>query len=242
MQLPVTYVWTHDSIGWARTAPPTSRSSTMRPLRAIPGLDFVRPADANETAVAWRTILEHNDRPAGLSLSRQNLPVFDRTEFASAEGAARGGYVLAEASGGTPEVILMGTGSEVQIRRRRPGGAGGRRCPGEGRVAAVLGMVRGPGPGLPRAGAAAHGARPSERRGRCAHGLAGVRRRRRRIVGLDHFGASAAYTVLYEHFGLTADAVVAAGAGRALPPPGRRRPPRPVRTAPAFCTPPPGDR
>ena len=65
--------------------------------------------------MAWRTILEHNDRPAGLSLSRQNLPVFDRTEFASAGGVARGGYVLVEASGGTPEVILMGTGSEVQI-------------------------------------------------------------------------------------------------------------------------------
>ncbi|MBW3534919.1 MAG: amino acid permease, partial [Gemmatimonadetes bacterium] len=80
-------------------------------LRAIPGLDVVRPADANEVAVAWRTILEHNDRPAGIILSRQNLPVFDRAEVASAEGVARGGYVLAEASTGTPQVILMGTGS-----------------------------------------------------------------------------------------------------------------------------------
>ena len=102
--------------GWARTAPPTSRSSTMRRCRPSPAwTSSAQPADANETVVAWRTILEHNDRPAGLSLSRQNLPVFDRREFASAEGAARGGFVLAEAAGGAPEVIPMGTGSEVQI-------------------------------------------------------------------------------------------------------------------------------
>ena len=115
MQLPVTYVWTHDSIGLGEDGPTHQPIEHFAALRAIPGLDFVRPADANETAVAWRTILEHNDRPAGLALSRQNLPVFDRDEFGSAEGVARGGYVLAEASSGTPEVILMGTGSEVQI-------------------------------------------------------------------------------------------------------------------------------
>ena len=102
MQLPVTYVWTHDSIGLGEDGPTHQPVEHYAALRAIPGLDFVRPADANETAVAWRTILEHNDRPAGLSLSRQNLPVFDRAKFASAEGAARGEYVLAEASGGTP--------------------------------------------------------------------------------------------------------------------------------------------
>ena len=81
-----------------RPDPPADRA--LAALRAIPGLDFVRPADANETAVAWRTILEHNDRPAGLALSRQNLPVFDRTTMGSAEGVAKGGYVLAEASPG----------------------------------------------------------------------------------------------------------------------------------------------
>jgi transketolase N-terminal domain/subunit len=178
-------------------------------LRAIPGLDFVRPGDANETAVAWRTILEHNDRPAGLSLSRQNLPVLDRTEFASAEGVARGGTCWL-----TPPAAPRGHpdwhGLRGADRRRRPPGAGGRRRPGEGRLAAVLGVVRGPGPGLPRAGAAAHGARPGERRGRCAHGLAGVRRRRwpdrrpgplRRQRGL-HRAVRAVR--------LTADAVVAA--------------------------------
>ena len=115
MQLPVTYVWTHDSIGLGEDGPTHQPIEHLAALRAIPGLDVVRPADANEVSVAWRTILEHNDRPAGLLLSRQNLPVFDRERFGSAEGAARGGYVLADASSGNPEVILMGTGSEVQI-------------------------------------------------------------------------------------------------------------------------------
>src|SRR5581483_6136029 len=82
MQLPVIYVWTHDSIGLGEDGPTHQPIEHYAALRAIPGLDFVRPADANETAVAWRTILEHNDRPAGLALSRQNLPVLDRTEFA----------------------------------------------------------------------------------------------------------------------------------------------------------------
>src|SRR3712207_5615259 len=115
MKLPVTYVWTHDSIGLGEDGPTHQPIEHLAALRAIPGLDVVRPADANEVAVAWRTILEHTDRPAGLLLSRQNLPVFDRETFASAEGTARGAYVLADASNGTPKVILLGTGSEVQI-------------------------------------------------------------------------------------------------------------------------------
>ena len=114
MQLPVTYVWTHDSIGLGEDGPTHQPIEHFAALRAIPGLDVVRPADANETAVAWRTVLEHNDRPAGLLLSRQNLPVFDRTQMNPADGVARGAYVLADASTGTPEVILLGTGSEVQ--------------------------------------------------------------------------------------------------------------------------------
>src|SRR5690606_28687385 len=84
-------------------------------LRAIPGLDIVRPADANETAVAWRTILEVVDHPVGLCLTRQNVPVLDRTEYAPADGEARGGYVLAEAEGGDPDVIITGAGSEVHL-------------------------------------------------------------------------------------------------------------------------------
>src|ERR1700712_4820865 len=100
------YVWTHGSIGLGEDGPPPQPVEHLAALRAIPGLDVVRPADANEVAVAWRTILENNDRPAGLVLSRQNLPTFDREVMESAEGVARGGYILAEASSGTPEVIL----------------------------------------------------------------------------------------------------------------------------------------
>jgi transketolase len=125
MQLPVTYVWTHDSIGLGEDGPTHQPVEHYAALRAIPGLDFVRPAGAGETALAWRTILEHNDRPAGLSLSRQNLSAFDRTEFASAEGVARGGYVLAEASGGVPEVICWAPAPRCRspsppARRLRP--------------------------------------------------------------------------------------------------------------------------
>src|SRR6516165_5192141 len=102
MGLPVTYVWTHDSIGLGEDGPTHQPVEHLWALRAIPGLDVVRPADANETVVAWRTILGHGDRPAGLCLTRQNLPVLDRGtaggELANAEGAARGGYVLAEAA------------------------------------------------------------------------------------------------------------------------------------------------
>ena len=210
MQLPVTYVWTHDSIGLGEDGPTHQPIEHYAALRAIPGLDFVRPADANETAVAWRTILEHNDRPAGLSLSRQNLPVFDRTEFASAEGVARGGYVLAEASGGTPEVILMGTGSEVQIAV-----AARQVLEADGVPARVVSL-----PCWEWFAAQDRAYReqvlPPTVRARVSV-EAGVPMGWRefvgdagQIVGLDHFGASAAYTVLYEQFGLTADAVVAA--------------------------------
>jgi transketolase len=117
MGLPVTFVWTHDSIGLGEDGPTHQPVEHLWALRAIPGLDVVRPADANETAVAWRTILQRTGRPAGLCLTRQKLPVLDRDAggFASAEGASRGGYVLAEAAGGQPRVILIATGSEVQI-------------------------------------------------------------------------------------------------------------------------------
>jgi transketolase len=210
MQLPVTYVWTHDSIGLGEDGPTHQPIEHYAALRAIPGLDFVRPADANETAVAWRTILEHNDRPAGLALSRQNLPVFDRTQFGSAEGAARGGYVLAEASGGSPRVILMGTGSEVQIAV-----AARETLEADGVPTRVVSL-----PCWEWFAAQDRGYReqvlPPSVRAR-ASVEAGVSMGWRefvgdagRIVGLNHYGASAAYTVLYEQFGLTADAVVTA--------------------------------
>jgi transketolase len=115
MKQPATYVWTHDSIGLGEDGPTHQPVEHVWALRAIPGLDVIRPADANETAVAWRTILEHTDRPAGLCLTRQAVPVFDRSVLGPAELTARGGYVLAEAQDGAPQVILIGTGSEVQI-------------------------------------------------------------------------------------------------------------------------------
>ncbi len=111
MEQPVTYVWTHDSIGLGEDGPTHQPIEHLWSLRNIPGLDIVRPADANETAVAWKTILEHKDRPAGLCLTRQNVPTFDRSVFASADGTARGAYVLADGT----DVILIGTGSEVQL-------------------------------------------------------------------------------------------------------------------------------
>ena len=119
MKLPVTYVWTHDSIGLGEDGPTHQPVEHLWALRAIPNLEVVRPGDANETAVAWRTILERHGNPSALCLSRQNVPVWTlataRTEgLASAEGTARGGYVLAEADG-DPQVILIATGSEVQI-------------------------------------------------------------------------------------------------------------------------------
>src|SRR3954469_13806703 len=115
MKLPVIYVWTHDSIGLGEDGPTHQPVEQLTALRAIPGLDVVRPGDANETAWAWRLALEHTDRPTALALTRQALPTLDRSTFASAEGVARGGYVLAEATGGLPKVILMASGSELQV-------------------------------------------------------------------------------------------------------------------------------
>jgi transketolase len=215
MGLPVTYVWTHDSIGLGEDGPTHQPVEHLWALRAIPGLDVVRPADANETTVAWRTIIEHTDRPAGLCLSRQNLPVLDRSPgsadgLASAEGTARGGYVLAEGYGGAPEVIIIATGSEVQIAL-----AARSALQQDGIPARVVSMpcvewftgqdtsyqeeVLPPG----------IRARVSVEAGialgwRAYVGDAGE------CVSLEHYGASAAYTTLYEEFGLTAARVAAA--------------------------------
>ena len=210
MQLPVVYVWTHDSIGLGEDGPTHQPVEHFAALRAIPGLDVVRPADANEVVVAWRTILENNDRPAGLLLSRQNLPVVDRERFASADGVARGAYVLAEASGGTPEVILLGTGSEVQIAV-----AARERLEADGVPTRVVSV-----PCVEwfadQDQAYKDEVLPPTVRARVSV-EAGVAMGWRefvgdagRIVGLHHYGASAAYGVLYEKFGLTDEAVVTA--------------------------------
>jgi transketolase len=116
MRLPVTYVWTHDSVGLGEDGPTHQPIEHLAALRAIPGLDVVRPADANETAAAWKTILEGHDRPAGLCLTRQNVPTFPRGEdgFSDTSNVHRGGYVLLDTDG-IPDVVLIGTGSEVQL-------------------------------------------------------------------------------------------------------------------------------
>ena len=113
MKLPSIFVWTHDSIGLGEDGPTHQPVEHFSALRAIPDFDVIRPADANEVVVAWKTLIKRG-KACGILLSRQNLPVFDRTQFSSAEGAARGAYILKEASK-TPQLILMATGSEVAL-------------------------------------------------------------------------------------------------------------------------------
>jgi transketolase len=115
MEIPVIYVYTHDSIGLGEDGPTHQPVEQLPSLRAIPGLMLMRPADANEVLEAWKVIIQLRHEPAALVLSRQALPTVDRTKYASAAGVAKGAYILADAPGGTPEVILMSSGSEVQL-------------------------------------------------------------------------------------------------------------------------------
>jgi transketolase len=217
MKLPVTYVWTHDSIGLGEDGPTHQPVEHLWALRAIPGLDVVRPGDANETVVAWRTILGHGDRPAGLCLTRQNLPVLDRgtgpahgEELASAEGAARGGYVLAEAAGSEPDVILIATGSEVQTAL-----AARALLAQESVAARVVSMpcvewFTAQEPSYQEEVLPARvRARVSVEVG-VALGWRGFVGDAGECVSLEHFGASADYKVLFEKFGLTAERVAEA--------------------------------
>ncbi|HEU0237919.1 MAG TPA: transketolase [Micromonosporaceae bacterium] len=210
MQIPVIYVWTHDSIGLGEDGPTHQPIEQITALRAIPGLDVVRPADANETAWAWRMALEHTDRPTGLCLTRQNLPVFDREALAPADGAVRGGYILANSSTPMPQVILIGTGSEVQLcvaaRERLEAEGVGTRVVSmpcrewfDAQDLAYRDLILPP----------AVKARVSVEAGiamswRDLVGPAGE------CVSIEHYGASASYQVLFEQFGFTTDNVVAA--------------------------------
>jgi transketolase len=122
MGVPSIFVWTHDSVALGEDGPTHQPIEQIATLRAIPNLDVVRPGDANEVAWAWKTVLERRKNPAGIALTRQNIPVFNRVDadatgvvFAGAENTAKGAYVLAEASNGKPKVILIATGSEVQL-------------------------------------------------------------------------------------------------------------------------------
>jgi transketolase len=115
MELPVIHLFTHDSIGLGEDGPTHQPVEHLAGLRAIPGLDVIRPADANEVAEAWRAALDRTHQPVALVLTRQDVPIIDRSRYASAEGLRRGGYVLADPEGGDPEVILIATGSEVPL-------------------------------------------------------------------------------------------------------------------------------
>jgi transketolase len=210
MKLPVIYVWTHDSVGLGEDGPTHQPVEHITALRAIPGLDVVRPADANETAWAWRMALEHTDRPTALCLTRQNVPTFDRGRMAGAEGTARGGYTLLDASNGQPAVILIGTGSEVQLCVTAR-----ERLEADGVPTRVVSM-----PCQEWFAAQDEAYRtqvlPSAVRARVSV-EAGIAMSWRHIVGdagesvsLEHFGASAPYQVIFEQFGFTADHVVAA--------------------------------
>lgn len=218
MKVPSIYVWTHDSIGLGEDGPTHQPVEQLSALRAIPGLDVVRPADANETAVAWRTILENHEHPAGLALTRQDLPTvpredlhpeYDGEKFASAEGVARGGYVLADTEG-TPDVVLIGTGSEVQLALEAR-----EQLAAKGVAARVVSMpcrewfdsqdeqyresV------IPKAVKARVSVEAGIRMSwNDLLGDAG------RAVSLEHFGESADYQTLYREFGITSEAVAQA--------------------------------
>ncbi len=210
MEIPTTYVWTHDSIGLGEDGPTHQPVEHLAALRAIPGLAVVRPADANETAYAWRGILERTGGPAGLVLTRQNVPTFDREVMGPAEGVLRGAYILAEASSGTPEVVLVATGSEVQIAV-----AAREQLEAEGTPTRVVSMpcrewfVQQDRGYVEQVLPPSVRARVSVEAGVSA-GWRDVVGDAGRSVSLEHFGASAAYQTLYEEFGFTAEHVVRA--------------------------------
>ena len=205
MEIAPVYVWTHDSIGLGEDGPTHQPIEHLAALRAIPNLDVVRPADANETAYAWAHILTRHNNPAGLALTRQNVAVLEGT---SAEGVAAGGYVLSDADG-EAAVVLIATGSEVELAV-----AAQQTLKDKGIAARVVSM---PSiewfdeqtqeyrdsvlpPATPRVVVEAGIAMPWFRFVPFAD----------QIVSLEHYGASAGYKVLYEEFGITAEAVVAA--------------------------------
>jgi transketolase len=207
MQASSIFVWTHDSIGLGEDGPTHQPIEHFAALRAIPGFTLVRPGDANETAHAWRAILERPGHPHGLALTRQNLPVLEGT---SAEGVARGGYVLADASSGEPQVILIATGSELQIAAEAR-----KVLESEGVATRVVSM-----PCVEwfdeQDEAYRESVLPSGVRARVSV-EAGVAQPWYRFTGdagenisIEHFGASADYQTLFREFGFTTENVVAA--------------------------------
>lgn len=217
MNVPSIFVWTHDSVALGEDGPTHQPIEQLATLRAIPNFTLVRPADANETSAVWLEILRRHEGPAGIALTRQNIPVFERGEgaasgdtFASADNAAKGAYVLAEAPNGTPDVIIVATGSEVQLAVNAR-----EALATEGVNVRVVSA-----PSLEWFAEqdeayresvlpAAVTARVSVEAGSVLtwRGIVGDRGR---SVGIDHFGASADYKTLFQKFGITTEAVIAA--------------------------------
>ncbi len=203
----VIYVFTHDSIGLGEDGPTHEPIEHLASLRAMPNLTVIRPADANETAVAWRVALEHRGGPVALALTRQKLPVLDRTTLASADLLRRGAYVLTDASNGQPDIILIATGSEVQLALEAR-----QRLAARGIGARVVSMPswelfeQQPDsyrdevlPPSVTARLAIEAASP--------HGWHRYVGSMGTVIGMTRYGASAPYHVLMEQFGFTADNV-----------------------------------
>lgn len=217
MKVPSIFVWTHDSVALGEDGPTHQPVEQLATLRAIPGLDMVRPGDANEVAYAWKTILERRHNPAGIALTRQNIPVFKRDEadetgavFASAELTSKGAYTLIDASNAQPELILIATGSEVQLAI-------------EARVKLEAEGIKTRVVSAPcvewfdeQSEAYKESVLPSTVTARVSV-EAGLALGWSKYVGgegesvsIEHFGASADYKTLFREFGMTADAVVKA--------------------------------
>ena len=210
MELPVIYLFTHDSIGLGEDGPTHQSIEQLASLRALPGFTLIRPADANEVAEAWKVIMPLKHGPALLALTRQALPTIDRTKYASAAGVSKGAYVLAEAPGGKPELILMATGSEVSLCL-----SAYEQLVAEGRRVRVVSM-----PSweifekqsaeyresvLPAAVTARISVEAAATMGWSQWvGPAG------KSIGMRTFGASAPVKDVMKHFGFTSDAVVTA--------------------------------
>ncbi|MDU0368724.1 transketolase [Microbacterium sp. KSW4-17] len=217
MNIPTIFVWTHDSVALGEDGPTHQPIEQLATLRAIPNFALVRPADANETSVVWLEMLRRTAGPAGIALTRQNIPVFARgegaasgDEFASAEGAVKGAYVLAEAKNGEPDVILIATGSEVQLAVEAR-----ETLAAEGVHARVVSA-----PSLEwfaeQDEAYRESVLPSSVKARVsveagsALSWAGIVGDAGRSVAIDHFGASADYKTLFQKFGITTEHVVEA--------------------------------
>ena len=215
MKLPVTYVWTHDSIGLGEDGPTHQPIEHLAALRAIPGLDVVRPADANETAVAWKTILSTPTGRPGSCLTRQNVPTFDRSatrRTAPPRGRRRPRRVRARRGGREADAGRDHHRHRLGglARRRGTEAAGGRgRCHSCG-VHAVPGVVLRAGRRVPAGGAADRREGPGSVEAAVAQGWRDLVGDAGETVSIEHFGASAAYTTLFEQFGFTPDHVVAA--------------------------------